>query len=316
MKNTTRRDFVKKTTLALGTIPFLTNPFSLWSANEMNDKLTVHIFSKHLQFLDYMAVGEKAAEIGFSGVDLTVRSGGHVLPEKVKNDLPKAVEEIKKGGSRCDMITTKVENINNDLDIDLLQTASRLGIKYYRSNWLKFQEDNTMENTLKIYQHQIKELSQVNKKLGLVGCYQNHAGTNVGAAIWEVKKLLELSDQNFFGAQYEIRHAVVEGGLSWENGLRLIHPYIKTIVLKDFKWGKLNGKWKAINTPIGEGMVDFKKYFRLLKKYQINVPISLHLEYPLGGAEKGANTLSVDKKIVFQAMKNDLYAIQELWAAS
>ncbi|MDX2445258.1 MAG: hypothetical protein QNK30_15795, partial [Bacteroidales bacterium] len=114
----------------------------------------------------------------------------------------------------------------------------------------------------------------------------------------------------------DIRHAVVEGGLSWENGLRLIHPNIKTIVLKDFKWGKLNGKWKAINTPIGEGMVDFKKYFRLLKEYQINVPISLHLEYPLGGAEKGANTLSVDKKIVFQAMKKDLATVHELWAVS
>lgn len=316
MKNTTRRNFLKKTALAAGFVPFLTHPMKFWSNYNIGQELSVHIFSKHLQFLDFKAVGEKAAELGFSGVDLTVRTGGHVFPENVKIDLPKAIKEINKGGSSCEMITTKIENIHNDVDLDLLRTASQVGIKYYRSNWFKFSENNTIENALKKYQHQIKELSHLNKKLGLVGCYQNHAGTDVGAAIWEVKKLLALADHSHFGAQYDIRHAVVEGGLSWENGLRLIRPNIKTIVLKDFKWGKINGRWKPVNTPIGEGMVDFKKYFGLLKKYQINVPVSLHLEYPLGGAEHGERTLSVDKKQVYEAMKRDLRTIHELWAAS
>jgi L-ribulose-5-phosphate 3-epimerase len=36
------------------------------------------------------------------------------------------------------------------------------------------------------------------------------------------------------GAQYDIRHATVEGGLSWQTGFNLIRPNIKTIVLKDF----------------------------------------------------------------------------------
>ena len=116
-----------------------------------------------------------------------------------------------------------------------------------------------------------------------MGCYQNHSGTFVGASIWEIKKILGSADIDHFGIQYDIRHATVEGGLSWENGLRLIRPHIKTIVLKDFKWSQVNGKWKAVNTPIGEGMVDFKKYFTLLKAYKINVPVSLHLECPIGG---------------------------------
>jgi L-ribulose-5-phosphate 3-epimerase UlaE len=30
----------------------------------------------------------------------------------------------------------------------------------------------------------------------------------------------------------------------------------------------------------GEGMVDFKTYFKLLKQYRIMVPVTLHLEYP------------------------------------
>ena len=61
-------------------------------------------------------------------------------------------------------------------------------------------------------------------------------------------------------------------------------------------------------------MVDFTKYFRLLKTYGLKPPVSMHLEYPLGGAEKGRFSISIDKQKVFDAMKNDLSAIRELWA--
>jgi sugar phosphate isomerase/epimerase len=115
------------------------------------------------------------------------------------------------------------------------------------------------------------------------------------------------------GIQYDIRHAVVEGGMSWQNGLRLLHPHIKTIPIKDFKWQQANGQWKVEDTPLGEGMVDFKTYFKLLKQYKVDVPVSLHLEYPIGGAEHGATSISVDKEVVFAAMKKDLLKLRELW---
>ena len=109
----------------------------------------------------------------------------------------------------------------------------------------------------------------------------------MGASPWETYQLLENTDPDHLGAQYDIRHAVVEGGLSWKNGLRLLQPRIKTIVFKDFLWVNKNGKWDVENTPLGEGMVDFKTYIGLLKNYQLQVPVSLHFEYPLGGAEHG-----------------------------
>jgi len=43
-------------------------------------------------------------------------------------------------------------------------------------------------------------------------------------------------------------------------------------------------------------MVDFGRYFSLLKKYDINVLVSLHLEYDLGGSEHGATEITIDKK--------------------
>ena len=310
-----RRSFVKISALgAIGSIPVVSAANSFFEPGIFdNSDLQVSIFSKHLQFLDYKKTGEMAAELGFSGVDLTVRPKGHVLPELVKLDLPKAIKAINQAGSTCEMITTNIESVNNSLDLDILNTAAALDIKYYRANWYKYKEDKSYEESLEIYQDQIKNLSELSERLGIIGCYQNHAGRDIGASFWELDTLLKTANPNGFGLQYDIRHALVEGGYSWENGFELLRSQIKTIVLKDFKWGKVNGEWKAVNVPIGEGMVDFDTYFKLLKKYQLKPPVSLHLEYDLGGAEKGSSTLSVDKKVVFDAMKKDLGSIQKLW---
>lgn len=316
MKATSRRSFIRNAAIATGVIPVMNFPLKSLAAGGTDEPLSVHIFSKHLQFLDYRSVGEVAAELGFSGVDLTVRQDGHVLPERVKTDLPLAVEEIGKGGSRCELITTDVESAHKPLDLDVIHTAALAGIKYYRSNWFKYPDDQTLTEALKNYQKQVEELSYLNRKLGLIGCYQNHAGKDVGASFWEVKMLLDKADKQHFGSQYDIRHAVVEGGRSWETGLRLLHPHIKTIVIKDFKWGITGGRWDAINTPVGEGMVDFPTYFKLLKKYRLKPPVTLHVEYPVGGAEHGHRSITVDKDFVFRAMKRDLKTLQDLWLTS
>lgn len=316
MNSISRRNFIKKSALMAGTLPFLGVSEKIMALNKTSqsvDNLQISVFSKHLQFLDYKSLGEQVTKMGFAGIDLTVRKDGHVEPSTVKSDLPKAIEEIRKGGSKVTMIATTIENVNNPLDVDILKAASDCGIKYYRPNWLKFPVGKPMTDSLEVFAKQLKELSLLNKKLGIVGCYQNHAGVLVGGSLWEVYKILELVDKKYFGTQYDIRHAMVEGSNSWVNGLELIHSQIKTIVVKDYRWEKLNGKWQIVNTPIGEGMVDFKKFFRLLKDYDIKVPVSLHCEYDLGGAESGKREISIHPQLVFDAMTKDLNKIQELW---
>lgn len=309
----TRRKFIKNT----GTLAFMA-PVASSAIRGFNGKprtapLQVHIFSKHLQFLTPGEAGHMAAEMGFDGLDLTVRPKGHVLPENVKTDLPAAIRDIEGSGSTCRMITTRVADRNNPIDVEIIKTAAKQGVEFYRSDWFEFRDYSTLEESIEYYKEKVKGLSELNRKYNIIACYQNHSGTKVGASIWEVKQLLEKADPQYFGAQYDIRHAVAEGGKSWPNGVRLIKDQIKTIVLKDFKWGKVGGKWETINVPVGEGMVDFKRYFKLLKSFGLNPPVSLHLEYPLGGAEKGRYEIEVDKKIVFEAMKKDLATVHRIW---
>lgn len=310
---TNRRSFIKKMGVVGSLATFSQFPLYAKSSDQLNEALDIHVFSKHLQFLNYKEAAEVAAEIGFKGLDLTVRPKGHVLPENVKEDLPKAISEVKKAGLSCEMITTAISDASNPLDRAVIETAAAEGVKFYRSNWFKFKKDITLEESLDFYKEKVKELSELNKVHNIIGCYQNHSGTSIGASIWEVKMLLEKALPEFFGAQYDIRHAVVEGGRSWSNGVKLLKKHVKTIVLKDFKWEKVKGKWQLINVPMGEGMVDFNAYFKLLKSLGLKPPVCLHFEYPLGGADKGRFEISIDHKVVFDAMKRDLAVAQQLW---
>ena len=306
-----RRTFIKNSLITGSLFPLAQSfPFQLAGKTEAHPK--IYIFSKHLQFLDYQDMAEAAAEMGFDGIDLTVRSKGHVLPEKVEDDLPKAVEAMRKVGFSPFIMTTAVQDANDSIDQKVLRTASKLGFQYYRMNWLNYLEGKSIPDSIQHYQGVMKSLSELNKKMGMIGCYQNHAGDGMGASIWELWELLRTADPKYIGAEYDIRHAMVEGAQSWKSGLRLIAPHIKVITVKDFKWANNNGVSSIEQTPLGEGMVDFKTYFNLLKQYKVEVPVTLHMEYPLGGANDGATTLTVDKKVVFDAMKRDLRKARQL----
>lgn len=310
-----RRDFIKKTAIASSMLPLVSSVgvSALGKASQPATLPPILLFSKHLQFLNYEQMARQAKEIGFDGIDLTVRPKGHVLPERVRSDLPKAVAAIKQAGLNPMMMTTAVERAAGTDEV-VLRTAAEQGIKYYRMNWYKYSEQESMPATIAKYQEEIGLLSQLNAKLGLVGCYQNHAGKLIGASAWELYQLMQKADSPHMGLQYDIRHATVEGGLSWENGLRLLHPHIQVLAVKDFIWEQRNGKWNVKNVPMGEGMVDFKTFFKLLKQYKVQVPISMHYEYDLGGAEHGDQKISIDPTKVFEAMKKDLVKVKQLWS--
>lgn len=277
------------------------------SGNKNKQSRKICIFSKHLQWLDYEQMAKTAREIGFEGIDLTVRPGGHVLPERVREDLPRAVHTARAEGLHVPTITTAITNSSDKLTESILATASQAGVRYYRMGYYRYDDSKTIHQTLNEARTKLRDLVEMNKHYNIVGTYQNHAGARyVGAPLWDLDILFGDLDARWIGCQFDIRHATVEGGMIWPTNFRLMSRYINTIVAKDFRWSQTNGAWKAQNCPLGEGMVDFPRYFKMLKQAGIDVPTILHLEYPIGGAEHGAKRLTGDKKQVIEAMQKDL----------
>ena len=275
------------------------------------DGSPVCIFSKHLHWLGYDRLGDVVASMGFDGIDLTVRPGGHVEPDRVEQDLPKAVESVRKAGIEVVMLTTSILSANDPLAERVLKTAAGLGIPLYRPGWLEYDEGKTIEENLETYRSQLGELADLSRSCSIRGTYQNHAGLWVGAAVWDLWLLLKEIDAEWMGCQYDIRHAVLESANSWPNALQLVKPFTNSLVIKDFTWVESGGKWEARSVPLEEGTIDFDRFFSMLDGLERRVPMCLHYEYPVGGADQGERTLSIPEDEVLAAMKRDLGVLRK-----
>src|SRR5262245_33114812 len=87
------------------------------------------MFSKHLGTMPVPEAAAVIRELGFDGVDLTVRPGGHVLPEAVEAVLPAAVAALRDQGLAVPMITTGVTSAAQPEAEAIFHTAAAQGIR-------------------------------------------------------------------------------------------------------------------------------------------------------------------------------------------
>ena len=278
-------------------------------AASASGKLKVAIFSKHLQFLAGEELARAAADIGFDGVDITVRKGGHVEPERVAQDLPPLVALLRKNGLEVPMITTDIVDTSTPHAEDVLKTMAALKIPYYRWGGLVYRGAQPFAAQLEQMKPAIAKLAAMNASYGVCAMYHTHSGTGVvGAPIWDLHILLKDFDPKAVGVNYDVAHATIEGGLGgWIDSFRITGAHLRGIAVKDFVWGKNSrGVWDVEYKPLGEGMVHFPQFFGMVAEAGFNGPLQLHFEYPLGGADGGKKTLTLGRGEVFAAMKRDL----------
>ena len=312
--NISRRDFGKLA--AVGALGLASGAKAFAASTGSGDRLPVHLFSKCLQFLDYEEMSAAAVEMGFNGLDLTIRPGGHVEPARASEDLPKAMKAMSAHGLESKLFATKVSSVEDKVGIQSLKTAAEMGYECYRLGYYKPDKKGGMIENLDRARKAFRAMAAFNESQGLHGAYQNHAGQNIGSYVTDIAYMLEGLDPRWAGCQYDVLHATVEGGLAWPLGLRYLKDYLKTIVIKDFRWTTVKGVLKVEDVPFGEGMVDFDRYFKILRSYGIRPLVSFHLEYDLGDAERGKRDIKMPKKDILAAIKRDLARFHRAWEAS
>ena len=277
-------------------------------------KLNVSVFSKHLQFLQGEDLAKAVAEIGFDGIDLSVRAGGHVEPERVAQDLPPLLKIIRAHHLEVPMITSGIEDADTPHAESVLRTISELGIHHYRWGGFKYDPAGpAFSQQLDALKPRVAKLAALNAKYQTGAMFHTHSGINlVGAPIWDLYILLKDFDPRAVGVNYDIGHATVEGGFGgWIDSFRVLGPHLRGVAVKDFLWEKdARGNWRAEWKPIGEGMVRFPQFFQLLAKSDFNGPLQVHFEYPLGGADSGKRSITIPKEQVLSAMKTDLEKVR------
>jgi sugar phosphate isomerase/epimerase len=266
----------------------------------------VCLFSKHLPDMPYPELARTIKQLGFAGVDLTVRPGGHVLPERVVEDLPRAVAALREGGVAVPMITTGLTSVDDPAARPTLVTAARLGIPFYKLGYYRYRTLAELQATLDRTRREVERLVALGRETGIQAGFHNHSGTYVGAAVWDAFEILRHLDPKWIGCYFDPCHATIEGGMAgWNIGFHRLADRIKMVAVKDFVWGKAKGKWTAEQCPLGEGMVDWKTFFRQLVAIGFRGPISMHLEYEIEGA-----TAAAKAENNLRAIRRDLAALK------
>jgi sugar phosphate isomerase/epimerase len=260
------------------------------------------LFTDHLGGFTHAEVARMLKDLGVSGPDLTVRRGGLVLPENVREDLPKAVQVYKDHGLTVPMITTTVLSATDPAARSVLEAAAQAGIRYYKLGYFAYKDLAQWREAIDSTRQSLQELAKLGNQLNLRAGLHNHAGDSVGCCLWDSWLTLESVDPNRVGFFFDPSHATIEGGKTgWKLNFHRIKSRLLMIALKDFIWEKTENGWRTRWVPMGEGLVDWAAFFPLLKAAPFPGPVSLHIEYDPGGKTK---TQRYDR--AFEAAHKDL----------
>ncbi len=245
------------------------------------------LFSKHLPSLDAAGLARALKSLGFAGVDLTVRPGGHVDPERAATDLPRFLETVRSEGLQVPMITTALVSASEPTARPILETAGRHRVPFFKPGYYRYAFADVRQE-LEGAATALRGLAELSARSGVVLGFHNHAGY-IGGPVWDVVPILDRLDPRWTGYYFDVRHAVVEGGDGgWRAALGAVAPRLKMIAVKDFFWEKGPRGWQQRNCPLGEGMVDWKAFYAAIARSAFRGPVSLHLEYEIPGATAAA----------------------------
>jgi sugar phosphate isomerase/epimerase len=257
--------------------------------------------------------------MGYDGVDITVRPyPGHVEPARVKQDLPPFVQAIRKHGLLVRMITCPITDADSPHAEEMLQAASELDVRNYWWGTFHYAPGVPIQRQLDALKPRVAKLAALNAKYGMTALYHLYAGsTEIGGPMWDMLSVLKDFDPQQVALHYDLAHMTSAGDLgTWRASLRAAGPYIKGMSVKDSLVVKTpDGRWTPRYVPQGEGEVELRELFPILREINFAGPIEMQPEYENGGAQDAADKLTWPRKRVLDNMARDLKVYRAALAA-
>ena len=238
------------------------------------------LFAKKFQVMPLREFADLAAEMGFDGIDLTVRPNGYIRPEDVSKRLPEAVDIFKDKGLSVPMITTAITNAREPYAEETFRVAAECGIRYIKLGYWEYRGFGHLKHQINELREALKGIQELSKRHRITAVIHTHSGPFLTAEPTILWLILRDFNPDLIGAYVDPGHMVVEGGLSgWIMGMDILSDKIRVVAVKDFAWFKEENSWKARVVPLGEGLVPWRDVFGILKRMKFDGPISLHSEY-------------------------------------
>jgi L-ribulose-5-phosphate 3-epimerase len=271
-----RRDFIARTALASSAMALCgAGAFPAVAAEQWPPSVVV--FSKIYQDLklNFEDAAALTADAGMDGIDCPVRPSGEILPEHAVEQLPQYADVLKKRGLQMPFITTGITSAASPHAEEILRTAKKLGVKFYRLGFTNKQADAPPGKQVSEVRAKLKDLVPLNKELGLGAVLENHSSSGrglVGGDLNEMCEVVQGFDPSQIGVAFDVGHAIIAHGDDWRRHFDQLKSYIKVAYVKDIKRGKGF-------VHFGEGELGSNGYFKLLKEKGYRAPVCLHIEF-------------------------------------
>lgn len=244
------------------------------------------LFTDNLADLTVPEACAAAHRTGFDGIDLTLRPGGHVLPEDAGTGLVEARRAADEAGVALPMISTGLTDVDSPHAEAIFAAAAHDGVRRLKLGYWDYHPFGTLAEQLDEARARLRRLARLGREYAVLPCVHCHSGRFLAAGGAQLYLLLRDFDPAEVGAYVDPMHMAIEGGLAgWEMGLDLLAPWVALVGVKDFRWvpgdpdPDGHRRWRWEYCPLGEGQAPLPEFFGYLKQLAYDGVVSLHSEY-------------------------------------
>ncbi|HLK47945.1 MAG TPA: sugar phosphate isomerase/epimerase [Bryobacteraceae bacterium] len=213
------------------------------------------LYSRLLPDIEYFDMAPVLSGMGFDGCDLSVQQGGTVEPSQISVDLVRAVEVFQGRGVEVPLITTTFVSANDPWARNVIYITGGTGVPFFRPGFWRFPGARLAE-----MKRQIVELAAIGRFYKMGMGVPNTAGEPVIADL----------DPNWVGWDFDPSQATPD--LPLEKAM----PRVKMFILRDAR--RQTGQLTPC--PLGEGIVDWTKFFDTIAHAKFSGPLTLQSDYP------------------------------------
>ena len=276
------------------------------------------LFTKRLEHLSLEELAATIAGLGLDGVDLTVRStghnlpeaaagtAGHVAPDRVHIDLPHAVDVCRAHGLDIGWITTDITSAESPYAREVIAAASACGIRQFKLGYHHYRGFGHLRKQIDEMRRDLESIERLCLQYGIQAGVHIHAGYCLSAEAMLVERIVADFDPAAIGIYADLGHMGLEGAYGgWVQSLDLIADRLIMLSLKNVGLFPFTGQddegrrshvrpaqdsansgrsdavvsWESKFVPLKEGITPYREAFQYLKQIGYGNYACFHTEY-------------------------------------
>jgi len=241
----------------------------------MSAQFRYSVFTKPWKTMPLPELGAFVRDLGFDGIELPVRPGFQVAPERVARDLPAAVQALKATG-------VQVYSVAGPTDEATIAACAEAGVPTIRICPSISLEEGYLageERLEREYDALVPLLDQYGVQLGI----QNHCGLSVPHAMG-LRHLIGKYDPKHVGAVWDAAHNALQGEEP-EFAIDIVWSHLCMVNLKNAFWKRTTGpeaqvaQWAWYWTSGRQGLASWPRGAAELKRRSYDGVLCLTAEY-------------------------------------